>query len=182
MTLDADTVAKIVGPLLSLLLGAVVKHYAEARAKLVSFIGHVSSFTLQDDQHTVVHTHSVVVRNAGRKAAQNVRLSHRVLPVNVTVYPPVQYTIERNPEGAGEILIPVLVPKEQVTISYLYFPPLTLNQVNAATKSDKGFAKILNVIPVPQPNKAVLVAVWALVFVGASYLFYWLARLVAYVL
>ena len=87
MTLDADTVAKIVGPLLSLLLGAVVKHYAEARAKLVSFIGHVSSFTLQDDQHTVVHTHSVVVRNAGRKAAQNVRLSHRVLPVNVTVYP-----------------------------------------------------------------------------------------------
>ncbi len=182
MTIDADTVAKIVGPLLSLLLGAVIKHYSEARAKLVSFIGHVSSFTLQNEQHTVVHTHSVIVINAGRKAAQNVRLSHKVLPPDVTVYPPVQYTIERNPEGAGEILIPVLVQKEQVTISYLYFPPLTWNQVNASTKSDEGFAKILNVIPMPQLNKGVLVAVWALLFVGASFIFYWLTRLLAYVL
>ncbi|MDT4329593.1 hypothetical protein RPD76_06715 [Methylomonas sp. MV1] len=122
------------------------------------------------------------MRNAGRKAAHNVRLSHTVLPPNVTVHPPVQYTIERNPEGAGEILIPVLVAKEQVTVSYLYFPPLTWNQVNASTKSDEGFAKILNVIPMPQPSKAVLAAVWSLIFVGASFLFYWLAKLVAYVL
>lgn len=182
MNSDADTIAKIIGPLLSLLLGAVVKHYFEARAKVVSFIGHVSSFTLQDQQRTVVHTHSVVVRNAGRKTAHNVRLAHSVLPPNVTVYPPVQYAIERNPEGASEIVIPVLVPKEQVTISYLYFPPLTWNQVNASTKSDEGFAKIINVIPMPQPSKAILMIVWALVFVGASYIFYWLVRLGAYVL
>lgn len=182
MTLDVDSVAKLAGPLLSILLGAVVKHYAEARAKLVSFIGHVSSFTLHNEQHTVVHTHSVIVRNAGRKAAKNVRLSHAVLPANVTVYPPIQYKIERNPEGAGEILIPVLVPKEQVEISYLYFPPLTWNQINAVTKSDDGFAKILKVMPMPQPNRAVLVVVWTLVFIGASYLFYWLAILVAYLI
>ena len=182
MTIDADTAAKIVGPLLSLLLGAVIRHYSESRAKLVSFIGHVSSFTLQDEHHTVVHTHSVVVRNAGRKAAQNVRLSHMVLPLNVNVYPPVKHTIERNREGADEILIPVLVPKEQVTISYLYFAPLTWNQVNASTKSDEGFAEILNVIPMPQPNKGVLAAVWALLFVGASFIFYWLSKFVAYVL
>jgi len=182
MTFDADTFAKVVGPLLSLLIGAVIKHYAEARAKVVSFIGHVSSFTLQDEQHTVVHTHSVVVRNAGRKAAHNVRLAHTVLPPNVTVYPPVQYTVEKNPGGASEIVIPVLVPKEQITVSYLYFPPLTWNQVNASTKSDEGFAKILNLIPMPQPHKAILVAVWSLVFLGASFLFYWLVRLLAYVL
>lgn len=182
MDIDADVVAKIIGPLLSLIIGAVIKHYTEGRAKLVSFIGHVSSFTLQDPQRTVIHTHSIVVRNAGRKAAHNIRLMHTVLPPNITVYPPVQYTIEKNPEGASEIIIPVLVPKEQVTVSYLYFPPLTWNQVNANTKSDEGFAKILNVIPMPQPHKAVLVVIWALVFVGASYVFYLLARLVAYVL
>jgi hypothetical protein len=181
MTLDAETIARIVGPLLSLIVGGIIKHYAEARAKVVSFIGHVSSFTLQDEQRTVVHTHSIVVRNAGRKAAHNVRLAHRFLPPNVTVYPPVRYTIEQNPEGASEIVIPVLVPKEQVTVSYLYFPPLTLDQVNASTKSDEGYAKILNVIPMPQPHKAVLAALWLLVFVGASFVFYWLVRLVAYV-
>ena len=182
MTFDVDTFAKVVGPLLSLLVGAVIKHSAEARAKVVSFIGHVSSFTLQDEQRTVVHTHSVVVRNIGRKAAHNVRLAHALLPPNVTVYPPVQYTIEKNPEGISEIVIPVLVPKEQITVSYLYFPPLTWNQVNASTKSNEGFAKILNVIPMPQPHKAILVVFWSLVFVGASFLFYWLVRLMAYVI
>jgi hypothetical protein len=117
------------------------------------------------------------VRNAGRKAAHNVRLTHGILPVHITVYPPVQYTIQRNPEGSGEIVIPVLVSKEQVTVSYLYFPPLLWNQINVNTKSDDGFAKIINVIPMPQPRKGILAAVWALVFVGASFLFYWLVRL-----
>lgn len=182
MTFDTEIIAKILAPLLSLIVGAIIKHYSEARANVVSFIGHVSSFNLQDEKRTVVHTHSVVVRNAGRKAAHNVRLAHTVLPPNVTVYPPVQYTIQQNPEGASEIVIPILVPKEQVTISYLYFPPLTWNQVNASTKSDEGFAKILNVIPMPQPHKAILWFIWSLVFIGASFIFYWLVKLVGYVI
>ncbi len=177
MEFDPDLIAKIAGPSLSLVIGAVVKHYAEARSRVVSFIGHVSAFTLQDEQHTVVHTHSVVVRNAGRKAARNVRLVHGILPINVTVYPPVQHSIERNVDDSGEIILPVLVPKEQVTVSYLYFPPLLWNQINVSTKSDEGFAKIINVMPVPQPSKGVIATVWALMFVGASFTFYWAVRL-----
>ena len=177
MNLDPEVVAKIAGPALSLVVGAVIKHYAEARSKVVSFIGHASAFTLQGENPVVIHTHSVVVRNAGRKVAKNVRLVHAVLPINITVYPPVQYSIERNPEGSGEIVIPALVPKEQVTVSYLYFSPLLWSQINVNTKSEDGFAKIINVIPMPRPNKAVIAGIWALVFVGASFLFYWLARL-----
>lgn len=178
MNLDPEIIAKILGPLLSLLVGGLIKRYTEARSRVVSFIGHASAFTLQGENPAVIYTHSVVVRNTGRKSATNVRLTHAVLPINITVYPPVQYSIERNPEGAGEIVIPVLVPKEQVTISYLYFPPLLWSQINVNTKSDEGFAKIISVIPVPQPNKAVITGVWTLVFVGASFLFYWLVRLV----
>lgn len=177
MNFDPEVVAKIAGPALSLVVGAAIKHYAEARSKVVSFIGHASAFTLQGENPVVIHTHSVVVRNAGRKVAENVRLVHAVLPINITVYPPVQHSIERNPEGSGEIVIPALVPKEQVTVSYLYFPPLLWSQINVNTKSEDGFAKIVNVIPMPRPNKAVIAGIWALVFVGASFLFYWLARL-----
>ncbi len=177
MNIDADVVAKVLGPLLSLIFGAVVKRYTEAKSKVVSFIGHVSAFTLQNNERTVVHTHSVVVRNAGKKAAHNVRLVHGVLPVNITIYPPIQHSIERNPDDSGEIVIPVLVPQEQVTVSYLYLPPLLWNQINHSTKSDEGFAKIVNVIPMPQPSKTVLGAVWALMFLGASLLFYWGAHL-----
>ena len=182
MSIDAETIAKAAAPLFTLVFGVILKHYTQARAKLVSFIGHVSSFTLQDGSHTVVHTHSVVVRNAGRKAAHNVRLSHTVLPQNVMIYPQIQYRIEGNPEGASEIVIPVLVPKEQVTISYLYFPPLTWNQINAGTKSDEGFAKILNVIPMPQPRKAIIWIILGLMFIGASFLCYWVIRLITYLI
>lgn len=182
MNIDPDLIAKIGGPLLSLIIGAIIKHYTEARSKVVSFIGHVSAFTLQNEERTVVHTHSVVVRNAGRKAAHNVRLTHGVLPIDVTIYPPIQHTIERNADKSGEIIIPVLVPKEQITVSYLYFPPLLWNQINLNTKSDEGFAKIFNVMPIPQPSKAVIVGVWSLMFIGASFLFYWTVRLAIYVL
>lgn len=182
MFLDPDLIAKIAGPSLSLVIGAALKQYTEARSRVVSFIGHVSAFTLQDEQHTVVHTHSVVVRNAGRRAAHNVRLAHGVLPPNVMIYPPVQHSFERNPDGSGEIVLPVLVPKEQITVSYLYFPPLLWNQINSTTKSDEGFAKIINVMPVPRPSKGVIAAVWLLSFVGASFALYWVVRLAIYAL
>jgi len=176
MTYDIEIIAKIASPIITLLLGAVIKHYTERRSKLVSFLGHISSFKLRDEKQTPVYTHSIVVRNAGRKSATNVRIGHNFLPPNIQVSPSVKYTIEENPEGGAEIIFPIMVPKEQITISYLYFPPVTWNQVNAYTKSDDGFANILNVIPMPQPSKFVIAGVWILMFIGASFLFYWLVK------
>jgi len=144
--------------------------------------GHVSAFTLQGEQPTAVFTHSVVVRNAGRLAARNVRLGHLNLPQNVRIEPQVEHTVSRNADGSGEIAIAVLVPKEQITVSYLYFPPLTWNQINTYTKSDDGFAKIINAIPTPQPPKVVAWLAWLLMFLGTSFSVYWLLRLVAYVI
>lgn len=182
ISVDPDTLAKLLAPIITLIGGAVVKRITEARSKVISFIGHVSSFTLQDEKKTVVFTHSVVVRNAGSRAATNVRLGHNVFPQNITIFPSVQYSVATNPEGKSEIVIPTLVPKEQVTISYLYFPPLTVANINSYTKSDEGYAKIINVIPMPQPSKLVVALVWSCAFVGASFLVYWLVRLGAYVI
>lgn len=175
--IDLETVAKVVSPVLTLIVGAAVKHYAERKPKLFSYIGHVSAFTLQDEQKSSVFTHSIIVRNAGRRSATNVRLGHHFLPINLRIDPQANYKIETNPEGAAEIVIPTLVPKEQVTISYLYFPPTTWNQINAYTKSDEGFAKILNVIPMPQPSTPVLWLARILILIGASFVTYWVLRL-----
>ena len=182
MNFHIEAIAKLISPLITLIISVIIKHYTERRSKVISFIGHVSSFTLNNEERTPVFTHSIIVRNAGRKAAQNIRLGHNVMPPNVTVFPKIQYQIENTPEGASEIVIPILVPKEQVTISYLYFPPVTWDKINSYTKSDEGFAKIINVIPMPQPSKFFLSLVWLLMFVGASFLFYWLIRLIAYVI
>ena len=176
MNVDADLVAKLVAPILSIIIGAIVKFYIEARPKVVSYIGHTSEFTLKNESQTIVRTHSVIVHNTGRKAARNVRLSHFVLPPDFTIQPPIQYSIESNPEGFREIVIPVLIPKEQITISYLYFPSLVWNRINQSTKSDEGFAKIVNVIPMPQPSRTVLAVVWLLMFAGVSFILYLLVK------
>lgn len=181
--MDTDLILRLASPLLTLVFGAIIKYYTEERSKIISFLGHVSVFTLQgenkDESNSSVFTHSIIVRNAGRRTAKNIRLGHNILPPSINVYPKVQYTIEHNPGGSSEIVIPSLVPKEQVTVSYLYFPPLTWDQINTYTKSDDGLAKIIDVIPMLRPPKWALVIVWSLVFIGASVLLYWAMKIIA---
>lgn len=77
-----------------------------------------------------------------------------------------------NPQGSSEIVFTVLVPNEQVTISYLYYPPLLFTGVNAYTKSDEGMAKIVNAIPTPQPPWPTIWVAGTLMSVGASTVLY----------
>ena len=51
------------------------------------------------------------------------------------------------PGGGQEIVFPSLVPNEQITVNYLYFPPVIWDQINLGVKSDEGFAKAIRVIP-----------------------------------
>ncbi|GAO36660.1 hypothetical protein SCT_2070 [Sulfuricella sp. T08] len=182
MPLDIEVIAKLLSPLIAALIGAIAKRYFEGKPKLISYLVHSSAIPLNDDKNTQVNTHCIVVRNAGKKTAHNIRVGHNFLPKGFQIYPPVSYTVLESSNGSAEILIPTLVPSEQVSISYLYFPPLTWSQVNAYTKSDEGMANIINAIPTPQPSKFVVLLIGLLMFLGASTLVYWLflfaARLV----
>jgi hypothetical protein len=106
LNLDPEVIAKVAGPALSLIVGGLVKHYVEARSKVVSFIGHASAFTLQGENPMAIHTHSVVVRNTGRKAAKNVRLIHAVLPINMPFIHPFSIPSSgtlKVPEGSSSL-------------------------------------------------------------------------------
>ena len=172
MSLDLDVIAKLLAPLITALGGAIAKWYFEEKPKLISYLVHTSAIPLNDPENTLVHTHSIVVRNAGKKAAHDVRIGHFVLP-SFQISPPVSHTVIPGANNSAEILIPTLVPNDQVSIAYLYFPPVVWSQINAYAKSDEGHAKIINVIPTPQPSKVVLFFFWALVFLGASTAIYW---------
>ncbi|WP_186020351.1 hypothetical protein [Burkholderia gladioli] len=110
-----------------------------------------------------VHVHSIVVRNTGKKTAFNVRLGHNVGVHNYVLDPQVHHEKKESAAGSWEIVLPALVPGEQVLVSYLYFPPITWHQINAYTKSDEGSARYLNVLPTPQPPRW-LVRVFLLFF------------------
>ena len=172
--MDLDVIAKIVAPILTAIIGIVVKKIFEARPKLISYLIHASAIPLHDEKDTVVNTHSIVVRNAGKKTAHNVRIGHNYLPQSYQLFPQLTHEVTKDPNGSAEILIPTLIPDEQVNISYLYFPPDTWHKVHSYCKSDEVIAKYVNIVPSQQLNKFQAGILWVLIFIGASTLVYWL--------
>ena len=124
-------------------VGAVIAKRVEGKADLVSYFGHSSAFTTrpQGQPSFVIHTHDVVIQNVGKKPANNVRVSHNVLPDQFNVFPSLPYSVEQLPDGKKDIVIPKVVPGQLIVISYLYYPPLLWNQVHAGIRSDEGFAR-----------------------------------------
>lgn len=119
-----------------------------------------------------INTHSIVVRNSGKQTAHNVRIDHAIFPPSYNVYPPVSHSLSASGRQGAEILIPLLVAGEQITISYLYFPPLLYSQIGAWVKCDEGAGRFITAIPntpVPWPLRWL---VWVLAFVGASFVMY----------
>lgn len=147
MTIEWGVVSTLAAPIIALFIGIWATRHFGDRAKLISFYGHVSSFrhTPANGQQLMVNTHAVVLRNAGRQAATNVRLSHNFLP-DFNIVPAVQHNVEVLPGGVTDIVIPTLVPGEQIVVSYLYFPPQTPADINAGIKCDQGFAQAINVL------------------------------------
>ncbi|HKT24314.1 MAG TPA: hypothetical protein VJR04_06905 [Terriglobales bacterium] len=172
--IDWTAVATIAAPVVTLFLGGWVNRWFENRPILISYFSHVSSFrTTPPDGSApvVVNTHSVVLRNTGRRAATNVRLRHIVLP-DFNIWPGLLHHVDTLLDGSKEIVIPTLVPSEQITISYLYFPPLTVAQVNGGIKSDQGFAHQIPVLLQRQYPKWFNILAIALFLFGLSFALY----------
>jgi hypothetical protein len=166
-------IVSIVIPILTLVLGVILNRVIERRAKLTTYLGHTSIFEVHPPGAAaqLIHMHSIVVTNVGGKAANTVRLSHHQLP-DFYIWPAVPHGVEEVPQGGRDIVIPVLVPGQQITISYLYYPPVTWNLVNAGVRSDEGFAKALNVLPVRQFSKSVNSLIGFLMLMGTIATFY----------
>lgn len=172
MNIDVDVTAKLLAPLITALVG-VAGRTLRPDVRLISYFGHIGQFKLPPAEEgkdaSYVFTHSVIVANVGSKPAHNVRLMHRVLPENITLEPNVDHEINRT---IGEIKLPVLAPKEQVTVSYLYYPPTVASHINHTTKCDECMAKVLHVLPQPQPSIYTKVLVWTLMAMGVLFLAY----------
>lgn len=160
----------IIGPLLAAVILVALDRSLERRPKLISWLGHASAVRLPPQQGQTeprdIFTHAVVIRNAGRRSANNVRLGHYTLP-NFSVFPSVVHRVENPPGGGSEIVFPMLVPGEQLTINYLYFPPTTYDKINSYTKSDEGMARIITVLPTPMVSVWLQRVAWTVLIIGA---------------
>jgi len=167
MTIDWVAVATIAAPIIALFVGIWVNRHFESRPILITYFGHVAAFRVQPPtgEPFEVHTHSVVLQNSGRRSATNVRLHHGFLP-DFTIWPQPQHTVETLTDGSRDIVIPTLVPGEQVTVSYLYFAPRTFVEVNAGIKCDQGLAQQIPVLLQREYPRSLNVAASVLMLVG----------------
>ena len=177
MAIEWNVVATIAAPLIALVIGAALNHAIERRARLVTYLGHVSAHKVQQTSGPPldVFAHSVVLRNSGRKAANNVKLAHSILP-SFNVIPSMNFEVEQLPDGGANIVIPKLIPDEQVTISYLYFPPTTWDKINGPIRSDEGFARVMQVLPTVQAPNWLTRLLTSLALLGLTaliYLLFW---------
>ena len=179
--IDFEAVIKLLSPLLVAIIGVVAKYYLEGKPKLITFLVHSVAHPMPPDLATGqvlgdVHTHTIVVMNTGNKTAHNVRIDHAFFPISYVLTPPKNHTVTHGQGSSAEICIPVLVPHEQISISYLYFPPVTWSQISGWVKCDEGMAQAIQVIPSTPPPKPLLGLFWTLAFIGASTVVYWALR------
>ncbi len=165
--IDWSLITRVAEGIALLFAGAWIKRWFESHPALFSYFGHVSAFkyTPPGGKQIDVYTHSVIVSNQGRRPATNVRLNHNVLP-DFTVSPTAVYSVQTLPDGTHDILFPAIVPGEALTISYLYFPPVTWDRVNAGIKFDEGFAQQIPVLLQRQYPRWVTITSTVLALVG----------------
>ncbi|TAL96063.1 MAG: hypothetical protein EPN73_11045 [Paraburkholderia sp.] len=209
MTPNWDLISKLVFPVITALVVAIITRRIEHRPRLVTYYSHTTGFGFpaQGPQPAdargvaaaaptplpgggapapaaagngaapgaagAVHVHAVVIRNMGKETAFNVRVGHSARVASYVIDPRVKHDVDFSRQDGWEILIPALVPSEQITISYLYFPPVFWNAVNTYVKSDEGLAKVLNVLPTPRPPRWAVAVAFAFFYIGIAATVYW---------
>ncbi len=169
-------------PLLCIFLGAYLSNWF-VQPSLIAYIGFVADFHIKTDTNPVdIFTHSLVIRNQGKKVANNVRLGHFCLPPNYRVSPSVDYSIETTSNGIKEILLPRLLPGEQITISYVYFDSIVTGKIHNYVKSDEVLARVVKVLSVQQYPTWVNNCIRVFIFLGFCTAIYMAWRLFSLVL
>lgn len=159
-------VINIAMPVISLFIGAGINHFFERRPRVITYLGHVSGIKLsRADNPVTINTHSIVLKNNGRKVATDIRLGHFILP-DFQISPDIEFTVRDLPGGQKEIVIPKLIPKKEVTITYLYIPPLTWDKINSHLESDDGQIQVVKVLPTVQIPRWTIRLLWFLISYG----------------
>jgi hypothetical protein len=87
-------------------------------------------------------------------------------PANVVIFPPVQFKREPAQDGpGGDIEVPVLAPKERITISYMY-------SVHGPAKTDEALVRDVQAQLIAKPFKILYAVLAGLCLLGVSVLVY----------
>ena len=147
MNPDWSIVWEIVKILVAVFVGAWTNRLLESRARLISYLSSIAQHKI--DENRLV-TWSVVIKNAGRKAANNVRVKHETQLPHFDIQPPRPFGREQISDGGEDIIFDKVVPGEEILISYLRLIPGDSPDpavINRGISCDEGGPKVLTYIP-----------------------------------
>ncbi|MDF1680256.1 hypothetical protein [Ponticaulis sp.] len=168
MEIDWNLVVQIIIPLVAAFFGAVAFQVIERKPKLNAWFLHAGATKVKDMNF---YTHVIVLKNAGRKTASGVRISHHALP-DFSIYPDTEYKIIELPGGGKEIFLDSLVPGQSINVSYLYYAPLRLEQIHNGIRFADGVATQIPIRATPIVSKQVEITAGILMLVGFITLIY----------
>jgi len=185
---DLNAIAIIGAAVVSLLGTWLLRSYYEGRVRLVGYLLHSATVTVartSDREGVKLNIHTIVIRNRGRKTANNIRIGHSVPRSrieDVFVWPPVSYWIEDTGDETFELILSTLVPNEQSQVTYVYFPPLTVDQIHAHLKSDEALGQTIDVQVNPVLKPATYYTIWIFLLLGIGLALYWAILLIVFLL
>ncbi len=181
--MSAEVIAIIIAPLIAAVFISIYARWFTEKARLLTYLSNTFAMRCKtpEGKDFQVHTHTRIIKNRGRKPAINVKLGHKILPA-FDIFPSIEHSVNQLPDGSKEILIPRIVPKQQIIVNYLYYPPLIWSQINTYTLSDEGYAKVVNMQLSPQPSKFLIGIFGFLSLMGISAIAYLLILLTRWII
>ena len=181
--MSAEVIAIIIAPLIAAVFISIYARWFTEKPRLLTYLSNTFAMRCKtpEGKDFQVHTHTIIVKNQGRKPAINVKLGHKTLPA-FDIFPSTEHSVNQLPDGSKEILIPRIVPKQQIVVNYLYYPPLIWSQINSYTLSDEGYAKVVNMQLSPQPSKLLIGIFGLLSLMGISTIAYLLILLARWII
>lgn len=161
--------SELIAGFISLVVGYFLHKATSQRPKVVSYLSNVSEFVVQSTPpapNIPIHTHSITIQNIGNSTAHKIIVGHLINIQNFRVFPNIPFTNEVTPQGAWVLRFESLAPRQFITISYLYFPPVTFHSINQFVRFDEGEAKIIQVAPFQVRPKVWIWTYNFLAFVG----------------
>lgn len=178
MAIEWALVWDIAGPCVGASIGVYGQRLVERRPVVLWFVSHASGIPVRSATPVYnINTHTIYLRNTGKRSATNVRVTHNTLP-EFTVFPPESYSQELLPGGQTDLIFPLLRPGQELTVSYVYTNPLVWNQIHFGVQHDEGRALEVRVKPQLEHPKWVWVLSAVLIFSGAITVLYLAARMI----
>lgn len=176
---------KLVGAVVTGIVGLVflgIQRLFTPGAKLRYWIPHDFTFRVplpDQPQPLNVQTATLTVQNLGRKAAEDIKITHRSKPDHFQLNPPRTFEETTGADGTYTISIGSLGRKEflQMQVFSHMTPPFLVG-----VRSKDGPAKSVRFQIYPQLSKPVLLAVQFCMLVGALTIVYWVVRAALFVL